>query len=299
MPLFSVVIPTVNRPLLLEQALMSLAQQTFREFEVIVVNDGGACVSDTIRKWSDVLSIRYVVHPQNRGVSAARNSALNISESPFVAFLDDDDLFLPQHMQLAYEGLSAGADLFYSGAAVCTARTSLPGGPVNSGPGYAYFSYPPLDGFMAVMNYIPTSAATVRTCACRFDESIAVLEDWRFWLDLIYKAHYVPVFSGVISVLYHRIATGNNVTSDTASAPRWTDTYERIWRQLPSTHGLVSSYRRRVRDFLISVEESVGAMDPIDHFRYEKCLYKLHNEYGRELTEGCDVELREGETADY
>jgi len=94
MALVSVIIPTFNRPLETKRAVTSVLYQTYGDFEIIVVDDG----SDQSSR--DVLQplrprIRYISHEKNRGVSAARNTGLRSSKSPFVAFLDSDDYLLP------------------------------------------------------------------------------------------------------------------------------------------------------------------------------------------------------------
>lgn len=92
-PLVSVIIPTFNRSAYLEQAIDSVLDQTFQDFEVVVVDDGST--DDTARVVSQIADprIRYVSQ-ENAGRSAARNRGLALSSGEFIAFLDDDDLYL-------------------------------------------------------------------------------------------------------------------------------------------------------------------------------------------------------------
>jgi glycosyltransferase involved in cell wall biosynthesis len=97
-PHFSVIVPVHNRARELAQALRSVLAQAEQEFEVIVVDDGS--IDDprnTIRSLCDP-RIRYW-HQDNRGGGAARNAGIDLARGRFVAFLDSDDRFLPDHLQ--------------------------------------------------------------------------------------------------------------------------------------------------------------------------------------------------------
>jgi glycosyltransferase involved in cell wall biosynthesis len=97
MALISVIIPTFNRPLETKRAVTSVLYQTYGDFEIIVVDDGS---DQSLRDAFQPLRphIKYVSHGKNRGVSAARNTGLESSKSPFVAFLDSDDYWLPNKL---------------------------------------------------------------------------------------------------------------------------------------------------------------------------------------------------------
>ena len=101
-PLVSVIIPTYNRAALVAEALASVKAQTFRDFEIVVVDDGGT--DGTWEVLSDCGEIRALRHPHRRGVSAARNTGINAARGQWLAFLDSDDLWLPDKLarQMAY-----------------------------------------------------------------------------------------------------------------------------------------------------------------------------------------------------
>lgn len=91
MPKVSVVIPTHNRPDLLERAILSVLKQTFQDFEIIVVSDGqNGQNKSIIEKFQDP-RIQYFEHAFNKGAPAARNTGIKNSTGEFIAFLDDDD----------------------------------------------------------------------------------------------------------------------------------------------------------------------------------------------------------------
>ena len=101
-PLVSVIIPTYNRGWILEEAVDSVLAQDFKDYELIVVDDGSTDNTKEIlyRYRNEIV----VLEQSNQGVSAARNRGIAASNGKYVAFLDSDDLWLPQKLsrQLAF-----------------------------------------------------------------------------------------------------------------------------------------------------------------------------------------------------
>jgi glycosyltransferase involved in cell wall biosynthesis len=96
-PLVSVIIPTYNRSSLVREAVDSVLKQTFKDFELIVIDDGS---TDGTAKALDPYKGRLVYCFQNnRGVSAARNQGLRMARGPWIAFLDSDDYWLPEKLE--------------------------------------------------------------------------------------------------------------------------------------------------------------------------------------------------------
>jgi O-antigen biosynthesis protein len=98
-PLVSVIVPTYNRPALLGRALRSILGQTFRGFEIVVVNDGGADLRPALDELQCGQTIRHFVHPLNKGPAAARNTGLRAAHGKYIAYLDDDDIYYPDHLE--------------------------------------------------------------------------------------------------------------------------------------------------------------------------------------------------------
>jgi glycosyltransferase involved in cell wall biosynthesis len=99
MPSVSVIIPTFNRSQKLIRAVRSVLKQTFRDFEVIVVDDGSS--DDTYQAMTSYLPmIQYVRKEVNQGVSAARNSGIRRASGPWIAFLDSDDYWLEDKLSI-------------------------------------------------------------------------------------------------------------------------------------------------------------------------------------------------------
>ena len=114
-PLISAVIPTYNRGPLIARAIESVLEQTRPPDEIVVVDDGSA--DDTPQRVRPYLDrIRYV--PQdNAGSSAARNRGVDEASHPWIAFLDSDDSWRPDHLRLMVDAIVAtgGAARFYFG----------------------------------------------------------------------------------------------------------------------------------------------------------------------------------------
>jgi len=100
MPTVSVIIPTYNRPELLEKAVLSVLGQTYRDLEVIVVDDGLIQRAETIISKLGDPRIRYIQHNKSIGGAAARNTGIKNSTGRFVAFLDDDDEWVSEKLAI-------------------------------------------------------------------------------------------------------------------------------------------------------------------------------------------------------
>jgi glycosyltransferase involved in cell wall biosynthesis len=98
LPSVSVIIPTYNRENLLGNAIDSVLNQTFHDFELIIVDDGS--IDDTcaiVKNYQDD-RIKLICHPSNLGLAAAWNSGIRLSQSGLVAFLDSDDNWHPNKL---------------------------------------------------------------------------------------------------------------------------------------------------------------------------------------------------------
>jgi len=99
MAVVSVIIPTFNRAVKTARAITSVLYQRFKEYEIIVVDDGSG--DETERALHPFKNrIRCVAHTANRGVSAARNTGIEASTAPLIAFLDSDDYWLPDKLSI-------------------------------------------------------------------------------------------------------------------------------------------------------------------------------------------------------
>lgn len=104
----SVIIPTYNRAKLLVEAVESVLRQTYRDFEIIVVDDGSTDdTEERIQKYSDRL---VYIKQQNAGVNVARNRALSAAKGEYIALLDNDDLWFENKLEIQVKLLDQHQD---------------------------------------------------------------------------------------------------------------------------------------------------------------------------------------------
>ena len=95
----SVIIPTYNRAKLIGRAIQSVLNQSYRDFEIIVVDDGSTDNTEEVVKSFNDERIKYIRHRKNRGGSAARNTGIKVAKGEYIGFLDDDDEWLPEKLE--------------------------------------------------------------------------------------------------------------------------------------------------------------------------------------------------------
>ncbi len=114
-PKVTVVLPTYNRPQYLAEAINSVVGQTFQNWELIVLNDGGVDVADVVAKFADPRII-YCPDTANYGSAKRCNQGMNMARGEYVTYLDDDDIYYPNHVEVLAKALdeNPGVALVYS-----------------------------------------------------------------------------------------------------------------------------------------------------------------------------------------
>lgn len=208
--LISVIIPTRNRPDQLRAALATVAQQqSGSSVEVVVVNDGGADVRPVIDSLGDAVRTRTITLRERGGAARARNIAIEAAQGDHLAFLDDDDLFLEDHLDTAFDALRhTGADLVYTGAFVSDRRLpAVQDYGVKASNRRKCYAHD--DNMLMVANYIHTGSVVVRNfsgSAIRFDETLSHCEDWDMWLSLRRTLGFEFTHVNRVTTVYHQVA---------------------------------------------------------------------------------------------
>jgi len=117
-PKVSVIIPTYNRAHLLPRAIQTVLNQTYQDFELIVVDDGSTDNTEEIVKSFNDPCIRYIRHEENKGAAAARNTGIKAAKGGFIAFQDSDDEWLPEKLEKqmkVFENAPAKVGVVYTG----------------------------------------------------------------------------------------------------------------------------------------------------------------------------------------
>lgn len=196
-PRVSVIIPTFNRWDLVGDAIESALAQTFTDLEVVLVNDGGG---EPAGKAVDLIRddrVLYVPHAANRGLAAARNTGLSRCSGEYIAYLDDDDLYYPDHLETILSAMARnGWDVAYTDAFRATCEV-VPEG-VRVLKKEIVYSREFNEKELWKDNFIPVLCVVHRReClekAGVFDPDLPVLEDWDLWLRMSrhYCFHHIP-----------------------------------------------------------------------------------------------------------
>ena len=105
-PLISVIMPTYNRSTIAGNAAISVLQQSYNNIELIIVDDGSSDGTKDIIKALNDTRIKYIRHETNKGGSAARNTGIKSSKGDYLSFIDDDNIWMPEILELQYKTFS-------------------------------------------------------------------------------------------------------------------------------------------------------------------------------------------------
>jgi glycosyltransferase involved in cell wall biosynthesis len=189
-PLVSVIVPTYNRPEMLKIALESLNCQTMNDFEIIVINDGGADVRNVIDGLNERDNIVYLQHSTNRGLPAARNTGIRVARGKYIAYLDADDIYYPDHLQILVDFLeTAPFKIAYTDAYRSIYKKI--DGKILFRDKERYASLDFDRDRIFVENYIPVLCFMhAKSCfdeVGTFDETLTSHEDWDLWIRMSMK----------------------------------------------------------------------------------------------------------------
>lgn len=261
-PLVSVIVPTLNRPTELAEALASVAGQRGidpAEVQVVVVNDGGADITAVVRASRAAgMRITAVAHRHRRGLPSARNTGLDLARGRFVAFLDDDDMLLPEHLSTALTYLDPAPDApscgFGGGGRVDATVAACLVTEQRSHLGRAPYGAERWDvafdpELLQVCNLLPVHAAVLRRppATARFDAALGALEDWDFWLRLTRDHGYRFARLPQATAVYHRVPSSssmlNTVVAQARPMAELSRLVRRVWRRWPAGNVRTAAFR--------------------------------------------------------
>ena len=176
----SVVIPTYNRLLKIKDAIESVLKQTYRDFECWVVDDGSTDGTGVaLRAFGN--KIKYISQ-DNRGASAARNLGARVSRGKYLAFLDSDDLWEPEKLEIQVTCMEENPQYPLCYTDEVWIRKGIR---VNPKKRHAKYSGWILEKCLPLCTISPSSALMKRSLfddIGGFDETLPVCEDYDFWL---------------------------------------------------------------------------------------------------------------------
>lgn len=253
-PLVSFLVPTFNRPHLLDFALRSISLQTYRNIETIVVNDAGIPVADIVSKHGHARLVNLDV---NGGPAVACNEAFRHAKGTYFGFLGDDDTLFPEHTAALVEALETSGKSFAHADVLTTFMRKADTGYEAYG-----FSVDVLHAMditkMLVTNLIGPMAALCRRSSIPtdyvLDESLPTLYDYEFWLRSALAHDFVHV---------QRVTTALSLRNDGSNmAAYWKEKHGDGFRAVYAKHAAdkrpVIEQRRNA--YLPTVER--GGMSP-------------------------------------
>ena len=187
----SVVVPTYNRAYRLEETLRSVVNQTYQDFELIVVDDGST--DDTSKVMQSFPGAQYIFMEENSGVSSARNKGLAHAKGRYICFLDSDDLWDEKKLQVQVQWMEENPDCQICYTDEVWIRGGVRVNPMNKHRKYSgdIFRY------CLPLCIVSPSSAMLRGVIFddigNFDESLPVCEDYDLWLRIAmkYTFHFI------------------------------------------------------------------------------------------------------------
>lgn len=255
-PTVSVVMPVYNVEDYVSEAINSVLNQTFRNFELIIVDDGSTDRSLEICQSFDDDRIR-IVSQRNRGLAGARNTGIIHSCGRFVAFLDSDDRWLPEKLELHVVHLSANLDVgvsyagsrFIDGDGRPLRITQIPKlrdiqpetifcrNPIGNG------SAPVIR--RADLDRVAAPHPADCTRICYFDESLRQSEDIEMWLRLALVGE--SKFEGIPGILTeYRVVSGGLSAQVVRQYQSWEAVVDRLREMFPE---FVAQHGRRAKAY--------------------------------------------------
>ncbi|HET7436653.1 MAG TPA: PIG-L family deacetylase [Thermoanaerobaculia bacterium] len=220
----SVIVRTKDRPALLREAIDSIRASEY-PCEIVVVNDGGARVQFD--------GVKLIEHETSRGRSVAANEGVRAASNAFIAFLDDDDLFYPEHLPVLARATATPRAGWYSDAVSAFLR------PAASG---AYEAHSRLRIYsrdfdrelLLLDNYIPLPTLLVPRDTFLdlggFDTSFDLFEDWDFLIRLAQRGDLLHV-PRVTCEVRHFEGGESIVLAAPEGSPRFREAKLQVWKK--------------------------------------------------------------------
>jgi len=181
-PQVSVIIPTYNRGWIIKEAIDSVLAQDYAEFELIVVDDGSTDnTSEILDSYRNVIKVLF---QKNKGVSAARNRGIAEASGKFIAFLDSDDLWLPQKLSAQIEFFNQTPNALICQTEEVWIRNGLRVNPKKRHKKLSGMIFKPSLELCLVS---PSAVMIQRSLFDRvgeFDETLPACEDYDLWLRI-------------------------------------------------------------------------------------------------------------------
>ena len=212
--LVSVIIRTCNRPYVLEHALESVRKQTYKNIEIVVVEDGKNLSEKMIKQKFGDLNLKYRATNEKCGRTVTGNIGLQMASGQYFNFLDDDDVLYPRHIEVLLTQLEKSSFLAAYSIAEESQIVKISDNPFKVKEKRRIIRYKqPFNALLLYsFNYLPIQSVLFKRCLYEkyggFDEKLDILEDWDLWVR--YSANGDFSFVPEITSKYHVPFRGKN-----------------------------------------------------------------------------------------
>lgn len=207
-PYFSVVIPTYNRASFIRAAVESVLQQSYRDFEVIVVDDGSTDNTESVVRSIQDDRLQYL-RKLNGERGAARNFGTREARGKYVTFLDSDDTVYPHHLQTAYDFLQRNpVEFCHLGFDMKDAKGHV----IRESSNLVNINRNILSGNVLSCNGVFVQKEVLLQNPFSEDRALSSLEDWELWLRLGARYTIYPVKGITSTIIDHEersVVSGN------------------------------------------------------------------------------------------
>lgn len=231
--LVSIIIPTYGRSEMLEKAITSVMRQSYRNIEIIIIDDNGTdtkqqrLTEDTLLKYTNQENIVYLKHEKNAGGCAARNTGIKASKGEYIGFLDDDDEWLPLFIEKHLEKMHDGADIMYCNYFITNDTTGKNRLAMVSNNKTGHVFNDLLRGWCPATTSMFIVKKECFERAGYFDESLQSFQDYDMWLTLS-KEHTFECCEEYLMVKYQH--DFNQLASNPIKRQHALDTLKNKWR---------------------------------------------------------------------
>jgi glycosyltransferase involved in cell wall biosynthesis len=203
-PIFSVIIPTYNRSMRLRKALNSLVSQTFKNFEVIICDDGSIDnTKEVVDEFKSLLVIKYLWNQNWGGPARPRNIGIANSSGQWICFLDSDDWWYPQKLEICLKYIE-NYDLLYHVVDIFSAKTNN----FTRKKFGRYLGPNPFKELIIYGNGIANSSVVVKKSICleigeiSEEVSLVSVEDYDYWLRVCQKTSKLKFINDPMSAYF-------------------------------------------------------------------------------------------------
>ena len=275
MPFVSLIIPVYNAEKYLRRCLNSAMQQTYRDMEIIVVNDGSEDSSLEICREYEKMDSRFrIINKENTGVSDSRNRAIAIARGQYLQFMDSDDWLTPDATEsLVYAACKFDADFviadFYRvDGAVFTEKQHIRERGLLTREEYAeYMMQDPADFYYGVLWNKLYRRSIIEEYELKMNEELRWCEDFLFNLSFI---RYASRFTAIQTPIYYYMKRkGSLVSTDWKKANAMLLKFQllKVYKELYQSMGLYEENKLRINAFVVAIAKDGTVAAPMSRRR--------------------------------